>query len=119
ATSDRPLFPDQVSVANTALPITYAHTPGQEADGVTVRVPLPVAAQLTTGQIQWMVPGLREEQIGVLLRALPKTVRKTLMPIEPKIREVAAEFQPGRADFFTALADFLSRKYRVTVRAED
>jgi ATP-dependent helicase HrpA len=119
ATYDRTLFPDHVSLGQTALPVTYAYTPGHEHDGVTVRVPLPVASQLTTGQIQWMVPGLREEQIGVLLRALPKTVRKTLMPLEPKIRETAAEFEPGRADFFTALADFLSRKYRVIVRAED
>ena len=119
ATYDRQLFPDQISLGNTALPITYAYTPGHDADGVTVRVPLPVAEQLTTGQLQWMVPGLREEQIGVLLRALPKAVRKTLMPLEPKIREIAAEFQPGRADFLTALADFLSRKYRVTVSAAD
>ena len=119
ATYDRTLFPDQVSLGNTALPVTYAYTPGHDADGVTVRVPLPVAEQLTTGQLQWMVPGLREEQIGVLLRALPKTVRKTLMPLEPKIREIAADFQPGREDFLVALADFLARKYRVPVRAAD
>ena len=103
ATYDREHFPDHVSLGNTALPVTYAYTPGHEADGVTVRVPLPVAGQLTTGQLQWMVPGLREEQIAVLLRALPKTVRKTLMPLEPKIREVAAEFQPGRGDFFAEI----------------
>jgi ATP-dependent helicase HrpA len=119
ATYDRALFPDHVSVGNSAMPVTYAYTPGQDTDGVTLRVPLPVASQLTTGQIQWIVPGLREEQIGVLLRALPKTARKTLMPLEPKVREIAAEFQPGRGDFLTALAGFLSRKYRVPVRAED
>ena len=90
ASYDRALFPDHVSLGNTALPLTYAYTPGDETDGVTVRVPLPVAAQLTSGQLQWMVPGLREEQIAVLLRALPKTVRKPLMPLEPKIREIAA-----------------------------
>jgi ATP-dependent helicase HrpA len=119
ATYDRTLFPDQVALGHTALPVTYAYTPGDDTDGVTVRVPLPVASQLTTGQLQWMVPGLREEQIAVLLRALPKTVRKPLMPLEPKIREIAAEFQPGRADFLTALAEFLTRKYRVPVRAAD
>lgn len=119
ASYDCALFPDNVSVGNTALPVTYAYTPGDETDGVTVRVPLPVAEHLTTGQLQWLVPGLREEQIGVLLRALPKTLRKTLMPIEPKIREIAGEFQPGRQDFLTALAEFLSRKYRVLVRAAD
>ena len=119
ATFDRKLFPDKVSFGNTALPLNYAFSPGEEKDGVTVRVPLPVAADLTSGQIQWMVPGLREEQIAVLLRALPKTVRKTLMPLEPKIREIAVEFQPGRADFLTALAEFLTRKYRQPVRASD
>jgi ATP-dependent helicase HrpA len=119
ATYDRAQFPDHVVLGNTALPVTYAYTPGHENDGVTVRVPIPVAGQLTTGQIQWMVPGLREEQIGVLLRALPKTIRKPLMPLEPKIRDITGEFQPGRADFLTALAAFLSRKYGVTVRAED
>jgi ATP-dependent helicase HrpA len=116
---DRTLFPDHVSLGNSALPVTYAYAPGEEQDGATVRVPLPVAEHLTTGQLQWMVPGLREEQIGVLLRALPKTVRKTLMPLDPKIHEIAAAFEPGRGDFLTALADFLSRQYRVTVRAED
>jgi ATP-dependent helicase HrpA len=116
---DRSLFPDQVALGNNVLPLEYAYAPGEETDGVTVRVPLPVAEQLTTGQVQWMVPGLREEQIGVLLRALPKTIRKPLMPLEPKVREIASEFDPGRADFLTALAAFLARKYRVAVRAED
>jgi ATP-dependent helicase HrpA len=119
ATYDRALFPDRVSFGPTALPVSYAYKPGEEADGVTVRVPLPMAAQLTTGQIQWMVPGLREEQIGVLLRALPKAVRKPLMPLEPKIREIAAAFEPGREEFLTALAAHLTRQYRVPVKAAD
>ena len=55
--------------------------------------------QLTTGQLQWMVPGLREEQIGVLLRALPKSIRRPLMPLDAKIRETAREFQPERGEF--------------------
>ncbi len=116
---DRTLFPEQVSLGNTALPLTYAYAPGEDRDGVTVRVPLPVAESLTTGQLQWMVPGLREEQAATLLRALPKTVRKTLMPLEPKARIVATEFQPGRADFLGALAVFLGRRFGVEVRAED
>ena len=116
---DGTLFPEQVAVGNTALPLSYAYAPGEDRDGVTVRVPLPVAATLTTGQLQWMVPGLREEQIDTLLRALPKSVRKSLMPLEPKIREVTAEFEPGRSDFLTALAAFLTRRFGVEVPASD
>ena len=116
---DRQLFPDQVSLGNTVIPLTYAYSPGAEGDGVTLRVPLPLAERLSAAELQWMVPGLREEQTGVLLRALPKSVRKQLMPIEPKIREVVSEFKPGNGDLLKALAEFLDRKYGVTVRAED
>ncbi|MEI6713601.1 MAG: ATP-dependent RNA helicase HrpA [Verrucomicrobiota bacterium] len=118
-TYDRHLFPDKVSLGNTALPLSYAFSPGEENDGVTIKVPLPVAEHLTTGQLQWMIPGLREEQISILLRALPKAIRKALMPLEPKITEVAQEFQPGRGEFLVSLADFLTRKYRIHVRASD
>ena len=116
---DRQLFPDQVSVGNTVLPLVYAYNPGEEEDGVTVRVPLPLAERLTSGELHWMVPGLREEQTGALIRALPKSVRKELMPLEPKIREIVNELQPGNDDIRVALTTFIRSKYGVTIRVED
>ncbi len=112
-------FPDKVALGNTALPVTYNYKPGEESDGVTVQVPAQLAGHLTSGQVQWMVPGNREELANVMLRALPKVIRRQLMPIDPKAREIAAAFDPGRHDFLTALADFITRRYRIHVRAED
>ncbi|MGV3660380.1 MAG: ATP-dependent RNA helicase HrpA [Prosthecobacter sp.] len=112
-------FPDQVALANTALPVTYNYKPGEENDGVTVQVPLQLAGHLTSGQVQWMVPGMREEIATALLRALPKVMRRELMPIEPKAREIAKEFDPAREEFFTALAAHISRRYRILVKPED
>ena len=117
--ADLQMFPDQVALGNTALPLTYNYQPGEENDGVTVRVPAQLAGHLTSGQIQWMVPGIREELANVMLRALPKVIRRQLMPIDPKAREIAADFDPGRDDFLSALADFITRRYRIQVRAED
>ncbi len=117
--ADLQMFPDQVALGNTALPLTYNYQPGEETDGVTVRVPAQLAGHLTSGQIQWMVPGIREELANVMLRALPKVIRRQLMPIDPKAREIAANFDPGRDDFLAALADFITRHYRIQVRAED
>ncbi len=116
---DLQMFPDETSVGNSVLPISYAYKPGQEDDGVTVQVPLPIAEHLTSGQVLWMVPGLREEQITTLLRALPKTVRRDLLPLEVKAREIAHDFDPGRADFHEALAAFLRQRYRLDVKATD
>jgi ATP-dependent helicase HrpA len=118
-TCDLALFPDRVDLGNSVLPVTYAYTPGHEEDGVTVQVPLLMAQHLTSGQVQWMVPGLREELVNVLLRALPKTIRRLLMPIDPKVREIAREFDPGRSDFLDALARHLTTTYRVEVKASD
>jgi len=112
-------FPDQASLGNNVLPITYAYRPGQEDDGVTVQVPLPLAEHLTSGQVQWMVPGLREELVTTLLRALPKVIRRALMPIEATAREIARTFDPGRSDFMEALANHLRQAYRVDVKAAD
>ncbi|MDB6073963.1 MAG: hrpB 1 [Verrucomicrobiaceae bacterium] len=116
---DLALFPDQVSVGNSVLPITYNYKPGEEQDGVTVKVPMQLAEHLTTGQVQWMVPGMRDEVANVLLRALPRTIRRELMPIDPKATQIAAQFNPGRADFFTALATFITHHYGIQVKAED
>ena len=112
-------FPDQVAFGSSVLPLSYAYKPGAENDGVTVRVPAAVAAHLSSGQIQWMVPGLREELAAVMLRALPKPLRRRLMPIEARAREIAQSFDPGRDDFHQALAVFIFRRFGVPVQASD
>jgi len=117
--SDLEQFPDQANVGNSVLPITYAYKPGQEDDGVTVQVPLPLAETLTSGQVQWLVPGLREELITTLLRALPKPMRRSLMPIEANAKKIAREFNPGRSDFLEALAKHLRQVHQVPVSASD
>lgn len=112
-------FPDQAPLGNAVLPLAYAYKPGQEDDGVTVRVPLPVAEHLSSGQMQWLVPGLREEIALTLLRALPKAMRRSLMPLEASARAIAREFKPGRGEFFEAFAAFLRERHGLPVRAGD
>lgn len=116
---DLQMFPDSVAIGTAVLPVTYNYKPGDEQDGVTVQVPLVVAEHLTSGQVQWMVPGIREELARTLLRALPRTLRRQLMPVESKAAEIAKRFDPGRADFLTALATHITQAYRVQVAATD
>jgi ATP-dependent helicase HrpA len=116
---DAALFPDQVPIQNAVLPVSYAYSPGTETDGVTLQVPLPLVRTLTTGQTHWLVPGLREELALALLRALPKSIRKNLLPLEPKARDIADRFQPDPGCFLTHLARFISRTYQIHVQTED
>ena len=98
---------------------SLTRSPSAPRDRVTVQVPVQVAEHLTSGQIQWMVPGLREELISVLLRALPKVKRRELIPVDQRAREIAVDFDPGRKEFLPALAAYLTQKYRVEINASD
>jgi ATP-dependent helicase HrpA len=117
--ADLQQFPDQTTLHNGVLPIAYAYKPGQEDDGVTVRVPLPIANQLTTAEVQWLVPGLREELILTLLRALPKQKRSLFMPLEATAKKITREFKPKRGDFLEALAEHLQFIFRADIKVTD
>jgi hypothetical protein len=75
--------------------LAYDYAPGEERDGVTIKLPWSLAETIAPAVLDWAVPGLREKQIGELLRALPKALRKELMPFPPKIQEIVREFQPS------------------------
>jgi len=116
---DAAAFPDAVAVSGQLASLAYAYAPGEEHDGVTIELPFTVAQSASSAAIEWAVPGLREEMINELLRALPKSIRRELMPLSAKVAEIVAEFQPAGRSFLQDLASFLHRCYGVKVEAAD
>ena len=116
---DAAAFPDAVPVSGQSVALAYAYAPGEEHDGVTIELPFTVAQTASSALIEWAVPGLREEMINGLLRALPKSIRRELMPFRPKVAEIVREFRPTGTSFLQGFADFLHRRYGVAVKAAD
>jgi ATP-dependent helicase HrpA len=116
---DAEAFPDAVPVSGQPVALAYAYAPGEEHDGVTIELPFSVAQTASSALIEWAVPGLREEIINELLRALPKSIRRELMPFPPKVAEIIGEFQPTGTLFLQDLAAHLQRRYGVAVAAAD
>ncbi len=112
---DAEAFPESVSVSGQPLGVVYSYAPGEEHDGATVQIPFSVAITASSAELEWAVPGLRSEMISELLRALPKSIRKELMPLPPKVEEIVRDFQPQGSAFLRELAVFLHRKYGVAV----
>ena len=108
---DRAAFPDRVELHNSALPLRYAYKPGQEEDGVTVRLEPAQARHLQPGMLDWLVPGHLEEKIDHLLRALPKELRKQLLPIGEKAAAIARVLRPTHATLPESLAAHLENHY--------
>ncbi|MGO8699906.1 MAG: ATP-dependent RNA helicase HrpA [Limisphaerales bacterium] len=116
---DAAAFPDTVAVSGQRVGLAYAYAPGEEHDGVTIELPSAIAQSAPSALLEWAVPGLREEMVNQLLRALPKSIRRDLMPFPPKVPEIVREFQPSGASFLREFAGFLRRRYGVEVEASD
>jgi ATP-dependent helicase HrpA len=112
-------YPDEVRLSQgLTLPLSYAFAPGAAEDGVTVDVPLAVldgvAAQTSGESLAFTVPGLREELVTALLRTLPKQLRRGLVPIPDRVREVLPNIDPGEP-LLPALERELRRATAVTI----
>ena len=106
-------------VSGQSVALAYAYAPGEDHDGVTIELPFTLAQTASSALLEWAVPGLREEMVGELLRALPKSIRRELMPFPPKVAEIVREFQPRGISFLQDFAAFLHRRYGVAVKAAD
>ncbi|MCR2827951.1 ATP-dependent RNA helicase HrpA, partial [Microbacterium sp. zg.Y909] len=73
-------FPMRWQQGDQVLSLAYRFEPGAPDDGVSVVVPLALLAQLKPDGFDWQVPGLRGELIAGLLRALPKAIRRSVVP---------------------------------------
>jgi len=99
------------------LALSYAFEPGGESDGVTIDVPLNKLNQARGEEFSWQVPGLRAELVTELIRSLPKTLRRELVPAPDVARQVLASVggvQPDR-DIRDVLARELFRLRGVRV----
>ncbi|MDO8333300.1 MAG: ATP-dependent RNA helicase HrpA [Nitrosomonas sp.] len=114
-------FPEHLTLPDgSVLPLIYRFDPGHPLDGVTVRVPLPLLNRLDAQQIDYLVPGLIREKITGYLKALPKQIRRILVPLPDSVTEFL-QYQSNTVQPVSlqdALEKFVLRKTTLTVPPE-
>ncbi|WP_345751106.1 ATP-dependent RNA helicase HrpA [Microbacterium rhizophilus] len=93
ATSDAREFPTRWTQGDQTLNLAYRFEPGAPDDGVTVVVPVALLASIEPVGFDWQVPGMRSELITALLRALPKAIRRHVVPAADWAEKLAAELE--------------------------
>ncbi|MDF4534299.1 ATP-dependent RNA helicase HrpA, partial [Vibrio parahaemolyticus] len=73
-------YPNFWHQGNLKLKLSYQFEPGENSDGVTVHIPLPILNQVEPHGFDWQIPGLRHELVVSLIKSLPKTLRKNFVP---------------------------------------
>ena len=113
--ADETEFPDTLQIDDQSFPLAYRFAPGEDDDGLTVTIRYDVLVDLDPGRFEWLVPGLLEDKVLALLRALPKSLRRAAMPLAGLAREFVAGTRAGDGSLHEALARFLDRTRDVSV----
>jgi ATP-dependent helicase HrpA len=111
-------FPDSVDIRGLRLAASYHFAPGGDRDGLCVRVPLAAVNQIREEDFDWLVPGMLEEKCTLLIKSLPKPLRRHFVPAPDYARaclQTTVDRQGSLTDF---LAAQLQRMSGVSVPAD-
>jgi ATP-dependent helicase HrpA len=105
-------YPTRLTLGDQTLNIGYRFEPGAADDGVTVTVPLPLLPRLDTAGFDWLVPGLRHELVTALLKTLPKSIRRNVVPAADWATKLLAAVPPGADLRELSITEFLATEIR-------
>ncbi|MFI9404383.1 ATP-dependent RNA helicase HrpA [Nocardia sp. NPDC052316] len=119
AALDPAAFPDAWRQGELSFPLTYQFEPGNEEDGVTVRIPVEQLAHVRAVGFDWLVPGMRDELAAALIKTLPKALRRSVVPAPDFAARALAALTPRAEPLRIGLARELSRLGAVTIDPTD
>ncbi len=102
-------YPDAWRQGGMQFPLTYQFEPGNEEDGVTAHIPIALLSSLRPVGFDWLVPGMRVELVTALIKTLPKTLRRQVVPAPDFAAAALAAVTPRSEPLVTAIARELSR----------
>ncbi|MDO9514597.1 MAG: DUF3418 domain-containing protein [Syntrophales bacterium] len=111
------LYPDEIVLGTRVLSCSYSFEPGQERDGVTIRIPSDAASGLPLESADWKIPALLREKVTVLVKGLPKEYRKKLVPIPQTVETILRDIKDDGAPLITSLAHFIHERFHVSIPA--
>ncbi|MCW8948905.1 MAG: DUF3418 domain-containing protein, partial [Sedimenticola sp.] len=112
-------YPDVLEVNSLRLPLAYHFDPAHEEDGVTVRIPQSVLNQVSEERCDWLVPGLLRERIIALLKSLPKSLRKSFVPVPDYADACLKTMEPSDKPLTQVLSEKLLAMTGVYIAEDD
>ena len=110
-------FPDEFSLGEKRFAVSYKFSPGVEDDGATLRIPFGQIAGIPSEALEWGVPGRFKEKIAALIKGLPKSDRKQLMPFAETTETIAREMRLTDPSLYETLAKFVKKRFGADIPA--
>ena len=102
-------FPKFWQTADGKFKLSYRFEPHHPLDGVTMTVPLTVLNRLHAPSLEWLVPGMLREKIQLLIKALPKQIRRICVPVPDFITKFLESNPDRKVAIIPQLAHFIAK----------
>ena len=116
-------YPKKMMVGGAELNLTYHFEPGSPKDGVTLVVPLTQLNQVDGRRCEWLVPGMCEEKVLLLLKSLPQKLRRHCVPLpdyaKAFLERQLDEKQFGVGDFLDCLIGDIRKERGLEIKRTD
>lgn len=112
-------YPPTITVGRMQLRLEYHFEPGSTKDGVTFRLPVDSAMTLRPDNFEWLVPGLLPEKLTFLLKALPKNIRKKLVPINETVNRLLDDMGERSGSLYSAIEASILKYFRFLIQRSD
>jgi ATP-dependent helicase HrpA len=110
-------YPLGTKIGGQRFEYTYHFGPGEDDDGVTIKVPVSLTPAVSREAFDWLVPGLLKEKVEALIKGLPKVYRKKLVPVNETVEIITREIPRQRCSLFSALGEFILQRFGVDIPA--
>ncbi len=102
-------FPKFWQTADGKFKLSYRFEPHHPLDGVTLTLPLTVLNRLHAPSLEWLVPGMLREKIQLLIKALPKQIRRICVPVPDFITQFLSQNPDRNAPILPQLAQAIAK----------
>jgi ATP-dependent helicase HrpA len=112
-------FPDRIEWEDMVFRLRYEFQPGSVSDGVSATVPVALMNRVPRHRFDWLVPGLLREKCIALVKGLPKSLRKNLVPAPDYVDRALVELEADDTDLLEALTRQMSRLGGIRLSVSD
>lgn len=102
-------FPEYLTSPDGKFKLSYRFEPNHPMDGATIDIPLSVLNRMNANRLEWLVAGMIREKLTLIIKALPKQIRRLCVPVPQFITEFLSQHIDYSEKIIPQLAKFIAK----------
>lgn len=102
-------FPEYLTTPDGKFKLSYRFEPNHPMDGATIDIPLSVLNRMNANRLEWLVAGMIREKLTLMIKALPKQIRRLCVPVPQFITEFLSQDIDYSEKIIPQLAKFIAK----------